>query len=350
MAKKKRHHYIPRFYLKRFSNNNEGNFLGLYNLNNKKFIQNAPLKSQAYENYLYGEDDEIENALAQMESNVARMFYYWTEEKLLYPPPTESNGFKLLKRFILYQAFRTPKSGDNTMETLNEGLKTVVKEFKQDLWNKIKDGTLVHENPVLLSLLHSAEYEHLLNYLECKFIVNLSLLPFITSDSPVIFYNQLMEKAGSYISATGLVAKGLQIFYPIHPRLMICLYDPTVYNLGNSSEGCCSTESVAEIHQLNGLQFINCKSQLFFNDFISEEYVKELKNHYRDYKGKKRKINQIINRDSRKYFYMGSEDTTINLDLDFFALKVNPNDYKDEIAPLRHPSFAVPIKQISLSD
>lgn len=31
MANKKRHHYIPRFYLKRFSVNNEEKFIGLYN-------------------------------------------------------------------------------------------------------------------------------------------------------------------------------------------------------------------------------------------------------------------------------------------------------------------------------
>lgn len=350
MTKKKRHHYIPRFYLKRFSINNEGKALGLYNLENKKIIQNAPLKSQAYENFLYGEDDEVENTLAHMESNVARMFNYWTEDKLLYPPPTESNGFKLLKRFILYQAFRTPKSGEKTMHKINEGMKTFIKEFKKDLWDKIKEGTLTHENPVLLSLIHSAEYEHLLNHLECKFIVNLSQLSFITSDSPVIFYNQLMEKAKCYIGATGLVAKGLQVFYPIHPRLMICLYDSTVYNFGNDSEGCCSTESVSEIHQLNGLQFINCKSQIFFNDFISEKYIVELSNHYLDYRGKERNINQIINKNSRKYFYMSSEDTMINLELDIFKLKVNPNDYKDEIAPLRHHSFARTIKSISLED
>lgn len=350
MTKKKRHHYIPRFYLKRFSINNDCKVLGLYNLNNKKFIQNAPLKSQAYENFLYGEDDEIENALAQMEGNTAKMFHYWTEEKLLYPPPTESNGFKLLKRFILYQAFRTPKSGENAMDTLNDSLKKILKEFKKDLWDKIKEGTLTHENPVLLSLLHSAEYEHLLNYLECKFVVNLSLLSFVTSDSPVVFYNQLMEKAESYMGATGLATKGLQIFYPIHPRLMICLYDPKIYNLGSDTEGCCSTESVTEIHQLNGLQFINCKSQIFFNDYISEEYIKELSNHYEDYKGKEIKINQIINRDSKKYFYLSSEDAKINLELDFFKLKVNPFDYKDEIAPLRHPSFERPIKSISLED
>ena len=46
MTKKKRHHFIPRFYLKRFSINNEGKALGLYNLDNKKFIKNAPLKIQ----------------------------------------------------------------------------------------------------------------------------------------------------------------------------------------------------------------------------------------------------------------------------------------------------------------
>lgn len=350
MTKKKRHHYIPRFYLKRFSINNDGKVLGLYNLNNKKFIQNAPLKSQAYENFLYGEDDEIENALAQMEGNVAKMFYYWTEEKLLYPPPTESNGFKLLQRFILYQAFRTPKSGDNTMKTLNESLKAVVKEFKPELWENMKDGTIIHQNSVLLSLVHSAEYEHLLNHLECKFIVNLSLLPFVTSDAPVVFYNQLMEQAGNYAGATGLVAKGLQIFYPIHPRLMICLYDSNVYRLGNDSKGCCSTESIAEIHQLNGLQFINCKSQLFFDDFIAEDYIKELSNHFGDYRGKERKINQIINTDSRKFFYMSSEDIPINLGLDFLKLKVNPFDYKDEVAPLRHPSFVRTIDSISLED
>jgi hypothetical protein len=350
MTKKKRHHYIPRFYLKRFSKNNEGKVLSLYNLNNRKFIQTAPLKSQAYENFLYGVDNEIENALAEMEGNVARMFHYWTEEKLLYAPPMESNGFKLLKRFILYQAYRTPKSGDDTMKSLNEGLKTFAKEFKKDLWDKLKDGTLTHENPVLLSLLHSVKYEHLLNHLECKFIVNLSLLPFITSDSPVILYNQLLERAENYIGATGLVTKGLQIFYPIHPRLMICLYDSNIYNFGNGIEECCSTELVDEMNQLNGLQFIKCKSQLFFDDFISEEYIKELSNNYKNYRGKEKNINKIINHGSRKLFYISSENTTVNLDLDFFKLKVNPNDYKFEIAPLRHPSFARPIKEISLED
>jgi len=351
MIKKKRHHYIPRFYLKRFSVNNEGKFLGLYNLNNRRFIQNAPLKSQAYENFLYGEDDEIENALAEMEGNVSQMFNYWTDERLLYPPPPETNGFKLLKRFILYQAFRTPKSGNDIMEMLNQGMKTFVKEFKPDLWKSFKDGTLVHENTVLLGLFRSIEHEHLLDYLECKFLVNLSLLPFITSDSPVIFYNQLMEQADNYTGATGFVAKGLQIFYPIHPRLMICFYDSNVYDFGNGQENCCSTESIEEVHQLNGLQLINSKSQVFFDDLISEEYIKELCKHFEEYRGTRKNINKIIKQGTRKFFFSSSEEPHINLTLEFFKLKVNSENYKNDAGAVRHPSFVrPPIKKISLDE
>lgn len=342
MTKKKRHHYIPRFYLKRFSINNEGKSLGLYNLDNKKFIENAPLKKQAYENFLYGEDDDVENALAEMEDNVARMFYYWTDEKLLYPPPTESNGFKLLRRFILHQAYRTPKSGSDIMDILNQGLKTVIKEFKPDLWERMKDGTFIHKNPVLFGLFHAIKHEHLLGFLDCKFLVNLSLLPFITSDSPVILYNQLMEQADNYMGATALVAKGLQIFYPIHPRLMICLYDSNIYDFGNGCDDYCSTESIDEIHQLNGLQLSNCKSQLFFNESISKEYIEELCEHFEEYRKTSQNINKIINKGSRKFLFTSSEDIQINLDLDFFKLKIDPTDFREEFVPLRHPSLEHP--------
>ncbi|CAM1368682.1 conserved protein of unknown function [Tenacibaculum soleae] len=339
MSKKKKHHYIPRFYLKRFSVNNDGKFLGLYNLKNKIFVKKAPLKHQACKNYLYGEDDEVEDALASMESEVAKMFYYWTEEKLLLPPPPETNGFKLLKNFILYQSYRTPKSGNDIMKTLNQSLKKVIKEFKPDLWESFKDSTLSHENPELLGLLNSIKHTKLLSFLDCKFMVNLSLLPFITSDAPVIYYNQLMEKAENYTGATGLVTKGLQIFYPIHPRLMICLYDPEIYDFGENNEGCASTESIEEVHNLNGLQFINSQSQLFFNQYISEEYIIELCNNYNKYRQSSKDINEVIKHGNRKFLFSSSESVHIDLELSFFKLKVEPRNFKNEMAPLRHPSF-----------
>ena len=342
MPKKKRHHYIPRFYLKRFSINNEGKFIGLYNLNNNKFISQAPLRHQAYENFLYGEDDEIENALANIEETIARFFYYWTEEKQLIPPPPETNGYQILKQFILYQAFRIPKSGMSMMDSLNEGMEVFLKEFDPQLADQMKGHKIVHENPVLLSLLNSIEHEHLLNFLDCKFLVNLSPIPFITSDAPVVFYNQLMERAETYMGSTALVTKGLQIFYPIHPRLMICLYDANVYDFGNGSKNCGSTELSEDVHQLNGLQFINSKSQVFFDDTIFEEYISHLSNGFSDYRESKKNINKVINQGSRKFFLTSSEDAHIDLKLDFFSLKVNPESYRGQLTPLRHPSLERP--------
>lgn len=339
MSKKKRHHYIPRFYLKRFSVNSEGKFIGLFNHKSNKFVGLATLKHQAYENFLYGQDDEIENALANIEKTIARFFYYWTEEKQLYPPPPETNGFKILKQFILYQAFRVPKSGMNMMDSLNEGMKVFLREFDPQLAVKLKGHKIDHENPVLLSLLHSIKYEHLLNFLDCKFLVNLSQLPFITSDAPVTFYNQLMEKAETYIGSTALVAKGLQIFYPIHPRLMICLFDSKVYDFGHGCENCFGTESWEEVHQLNGLQYINSNSQVFFDDTISEEYISHLSDQFSGYRDSKKHINKVINHGERKFFLTSSEDAHIDLDLDFYTLKVKPDNFKGQLTPLRHPSL-----------
>lgn len=339
MNKKKRHHYIPKFYLKRFSNNTDGKFLSLYNINNKKFIHKAPIKSQAYENYLYGENDDIENALAVLEGKVARMFYYWTEERILYPPPKNTDAFKILMQFILYQAFRTPSSGIKVMKMLNEGLKAILKETYPHFAENEEDWTLVHENPVLLGFIKSIEHLHLLEFLDCKFLLNLSPLHFVTSDTPVIFYNQLLEQADNYVGATALVSKGLQVFYPIHPRLMICLYDPIVYDFGNECDGYYSTESVREVHQLNALQLANCESQLFFDELISEAYISELFKQFDEYRGTSKNINQCIDYDNRRALLIGSEEIRIGLNLNFFKLKVNPNDFKLQISPLRHPSF-----------
>jgi len=344
MPKKKRHHYIPRFYLKRFSVRNEGKFIGLFNHKNSKFICSAPLRHQAYENFLYGQDDEIENGLANIEETIARFFYYWTEEKQLFPPPPETNGFKILKQFILYQAFRVPKSGMSMMDSLNERMKVFLREFDPQLAYKIKGHRLVHKNPVLLSFLHSIEYDHLLNFLDCKFLVNLSPLSFITSDAPVIFYNQLMEKAGTYMGSTALVAKGLQIFYPIHQRLMICLFDSKIYNFGNGCKNCFGTESWEEVHQLNGLQFINSNTQVFFDDTISEEYISLLSDQFSDYRGSKKHINKVVEWSARKFFLTSSEDAHIDLNLDFFTLKVKPENFKGQLTPLRDPSLERQIK------
>lgn len=338
MSKRKNHHYVPRFYLKRFSVNGEGKTIGLYNYKNKVFIPNAPIKHQASKDFLYGKDDGTESDLAKLESAISKLFHYWTEEKILIPPPKDSKAFSAIKRFILYQIYRTPKAGNEALEHLNDAFQKFIPFIEPNNADKFKELKIVHEEATLLMLLHSADKEYLLNYLDCKFIVNLSELSFITSDSPVILYNQYMEKSGTYIGATGLPSKGLQIFYPIHPRLMICLYDPNVYNCGDTTN-CISTEEIDDIHQFNVMQFLNSDSQLFFDEFISKEYIEEcIINEYNDKKAPPKNVNKVIKtKDNRTFFFTSSENFHANLELSFFKLICDLDN--SGFTPLRHPSL-----------
>lgn len=341
MGKRKKHHYIPKFYLKRFSINYEGKTIGLYNYKSKIFIQNAPLKHQACEDYLYGTDDKVEADLAKLEGIIANFFNHWTDEKILIPPPEDTNGFHFLKIFILYQKYRTPQAGKDTELLMDQAFKAYLQVSNPEKYESYKDGKLVHENAALLSLLYAGDKVKLLNFLSCKFIVNLSELSFITSDSPIIMYNQLLEDKGIYTGATALVAKGLQIFYPIHPRLMICLFDPKIYNCGEDGKACASTEDVDDVHQLNTLQYLCSNSQMFFDETITQQYIEHIIEESKSDKKESRHFSEYIKtEDNRHFLFTSFEDPKINLELSFFKMRKDIEAFELELTPLRHPSLA----------
>ena len=226
MAAKEEHHFVPRFYLKNFSNNGDRASIQLYNHGISRFIAQASIKDQARERFFYGKDDVIEDELGKLERAVALLFHDPITKML---PPVEQEKFNLLREFIVIQLFRTKKATNDMMNGLNHALQTIGPVLYAN-WRP--DLKLVHENPALLSLDKAILHLPLINHLAIKSIVNLTNFPFITSDAPVALYNQWMEKSGSYVGATALAVKGLQIFLPIHPRLMYCLYDPYIYECG----------------------------------------------------------------------------------------------------------------------
>lgn len=345
MNTRKKHHYIPQFYLKRFSVMEEGKCIGLYNISDGRFVANASVKNSACEDYLYGVDDVVEAELGKLESTIGAFFNYWTTEKMLIPPQPDSNALKLLKRFILYQFFRTPKAGKWIEDSTKEAFEVYLLVIPDEERKKFDGLDIVSQDPVLEALIRSTEFEDLMDYLDCRFLVNLSDLLFITSDAPVVLYNQFMEKQDLYIGSTGLAIKGLQIFYPIHPRLMIVFYDPITYS--TDAANCMKTESIEEVHQLNILQFINCKNQLFFDDRISKEYIKVLKEEYhgaRNLSGKARKMIRIS--ENKYQYFTAVSDVPINLNI--ACLKVLPpdKDFDGSISPLRHPSLERKISEI----
>ena len=107
MAAKEEHHFVPRFYLKNFSNNGDRASIQLYNHGSSRFIAQASIKDQARERFFYGQDDVVEDELSKLERAVALLFHDPITKML---PPVEQGKFNVLREFIVIQLFRTKKS------------------------------------------------------------------------------------------------------------------------------------------------------------------------------------------------------------------------------------------------
>lgn len=103
--------------------------------------------------------------------------------------------------------------------------------------------------------------------LESGILINNSKIPFISSDSPVIFNNQIHLDAGF----TALFSRGLQIHCPISPNLYLLLYDPDFYSIDGNK-----IIPDVDINRLNALQLLHCNEILILSDDIPVSYLEAL--------------------------------------------------------------------------
>src|ERR1700676_1796434 len=108
MAKNKKQHYVPKFYLKFFSNKQENTHLGLYHFKSNKWIPAADLKNQAYEDYFYGKDAVLEEGLANLEEDAAVVLKEIINSEKF--PKQCTKEYWLLWTFVLVQTYRTLSS------------------------------------------------------------------------------------------------------------------------------------------------------------------------------------------------------------------------------------------------
>lgn len=261
MPQNKRHHFVPRFYLKRFSPNRKS--INIWNINREISIRNANLKKQCYGDYFYGKDPVVERALSTMERDAAQVLQ--SIEDTSVPPAFGSEEHQLLIFYILTQHGRTLHMADELEDMADKLAKYLVKESKGPQGIDLSAFRLGFEEPGLSALYAVIPLYPLLFDLTSKVLVNRTETDFLTSDNPVIFYNQLMSfrRLGSN---TGFTAKGLEIFLPIDPRHMIVLYDEKVYRVGNDNNKRVYVDRGRDVEELNILQFCSASANIYFRD------------------------------------------------------------------------------------
>lgn len=272
MEKKKRQHYVPQFYLRNFVR--EDNKFTIFNIKSEKIIENAPYRKQCYEDYYYGNDEVWEEKLGAIESSAALVIAKINEQSNYYPDIEE---IKILKKFILYQRYRTIRNKDNLLNMRWDGAKTYVE------MNLRKEGKYVSENTLkVLKKEFEKRYDRIIPQQALEITANLldniedlelliiqynnKIQNLISSDNPVVFYNPFYKRA------VGLMNAGLIILLPISSSKLIVIFDSKMYQRYKNNKIVKLTNE-NEVKMLNIFQLIVAKEIVYFQNKSQAQFI-----------------------------------------------------------------------------
>lgn len=270
MASKTKQHYVPKLYLKNFS---DGKFFNIYNLK-KGLIENVPYGNQCYKNNFYGSDKIFEEKLSVLENN-------WACSILNVINSCESISIedeKNLKEFCCFQQLRTEAAyyiRQNMMFDMAYKVIPLICQFHnlQISEDEIKHHAISyvkrHENPeesMKSQIKHAIQLSPVLNNLNLTILKNNSNIGFITSDNPIIIGNEYQPDGG-----LGLDCIGFFCLFPISPKLYVAITDSKIYYKFKNKKIINLKENT--VRKLNLWLYKNCRWNIFFKDKKSLDYL-----------------------------------------------------------------------------
>lgn len=274
---KKSHHYVPQFYLKNFSVSKKS--IGMFINGKSKFIKQASIKEQACKDHLYGQGKDIEDMLMDLEAKASNVIRTIIESIAL--PRIDSEEYHLLLLFMLISESRVQRQADSIENLITEQSKNIAKMYKEHGRLDIPDDVIdnlraTYDVPNLLSMQIAAKLYPILLDLNSTILISDNDRIFITSDNPVTRYNYMYVKRNYQIRGYGLGNMGIQIFFPISPKLCIYLYDDTMYHSNIFEKNKIILSKGKHVDELNKLFYLNSYNYLFFNEKMKESNMRRL--------------------------------------------------------------------------
>lgn len=266
MPEKKKQHYVPKFYLRQFSNENKKFYL--FNIGKKENIGPVPFETQCFEDYFYGADAKWENKLANLESQWNAALEHIKSHSY------SENDIQKIKEFAMYQYIRTKKSLEkqtsSTQKTIAEILEsyTAHKSLEASNLNQIiqevsmENAKKTISAPFLLEMIK--EQANLIDDLVFSLITFKTKTKLLSSDNPIIIANP-------YAKTAGLAMIGLMVIFPISPENLIIFYDGKIY--GETSEKIREETINVDYYaqKINALAFANANKIIFSKDEITSD-------------------------------------------------------------------------------
>lgn len=256
MAEKKNQHYVPQFYLRNFSK--DENTIGCCYVDAEKqkfhLSENAPIKSQASKDYYYTKDTRWEDVFSEIEGE-ANLFIQKILNSEQIRLTLEEEDF--LKQYVFFQHIRTPYHANEYESMVTQIYHQVLPDDK-DVEIKLKDKTLFALRTFLPRIADIVQPFNL------TILDNKTQLPFITSPEPAIFFNLFQGKRNQHIF--GIETHGGMFYMPLSARKGVFLYDPLAYRIKGKHIASCSLSDVTYLNMLILDFVVRTKRNLFYFD------------------------------------------------------------------------------------
>jgi len=240
-------------------------------------------------------------------------------------PEKQSEDYLSLLSFVAITDLRSPVSL-NAMNQMYNSMEASINELDPSFLEKRPFPKRNNEEIIEGLLSMTSSVIDIISDLKIKLLINETKTPFISSDFPIVKYNQYLEGKTSS-SKTGFGIKGLQIIFPINDKLSIILFDSSIYKVGNKRDNYLLIKSEKDVDSLNLLQFVNCLSTIYFNEKVSKNYIVKIFERSKKFKkanqGKselsylvkgEEKLNEVM-KNGKNLLIMNSSDCEIKLDI-----------------------------------
>jgi hypothetical protein len=303
---------VPRFYLRAFHSADKR--IHIYNLERALAIENASLKDQCYRPRFYGKQNDLEDALGELEGHAAAAIKRMIGSRSAPQPGSEDHG--ALVMFVALQDARTAAAMTRTQLALNS-MADAAFEGKPP-----PDYQTSEEQALMFSLGSLRLRIEALSDLRIHAILAPEGHAFITSDHPVARYNQYCYGVKG-VGVLGAACRGLQVFLPLAPTVSALLFDMGVYKVGRRGTAHASVATPADVLVLNQLAYLAAQENLYFANWRERDSVDRLvKTVSRDARSQMRVTEAVeVGNDASVLLHGYEDQPAIDFRLSFVSLR-----------------------------
>lgn len=298
-------HYVPQFYLRNFSNN--GKSIGTYIFDCHRFVTNASIKKVCGRDFLYGEDLVIEKWFQELEGIWCNII-----GKIISSGKMDMNEetWTYLMMFFYLSDVRTAYAADTFIHGKKLSVKASAKLYREHKRIEMSDEEIENipitaDKPNLYYLKNLKHLMEMVGDLSIVLLHNTSSRQFVTSDCPVVKYNQLFV-ARDYIRSYGYGQVGFQCFLPISPHFCLVLYDDVVYKCKNERNFVIRINAPDQIIELNKLFVENSRQAIYFNNTERDWVIQRMV--YKKHDTSQRFANSVLGNEKQGYLIVHSSD------------------------------------------